>query len=315
MSITPPATPLPEIEFSPWELVSALAWSPDNELLAVSAGERVYVYDAYTLTLLHKIEVGAWAGSLDFRPPSPDSIHQYALALAAKDGTVQYWDAGNGAHICTLEAHIKSATSVDFSPDTLTLVSAGNDAFVRLWDVANLSGACEKPPLAEMIGGAFVVPAVRFSPDGEIIASVDIHAVRLRDVATQRLISTLRGEASIFSIDFSPDGTLLAVGEIENTIRLWNIDSGETVQVFKLGDNPNAFIWAVAFSPDGHMLAAGSSDGSVTLWDTTSGQIINTISTHTDAVTSVAFSPNGRSLASGSLDATVRFIDISSESE
>jgi WD40 repeat protein len=96
---------------------------------------------------------------------------------------------------------------------------------------------------------------------------------------------------------------------------LWNIESGEPHQVFKMGDDPNAFIWAVTFSPDGNTLAAGSSVGSVILLDVASGEIILSLDTHTDAVTSVAFSPDGQSLASGSLDATVSFFDINSVSE
>jgi hypothetical protein len=54
---------------------------------------------------------------------------------------------------------------------------------VRIWDMQAL---IEHPdtspvPLAEMIGGAYTIPDVRFSPDGSLIASVDIHDIRLRD--------------------------------------------------------------------------------------------------------------------------------------
>ena len=53
----------------------------------------------------------------------------------------------------------------------------------------------------------------------------------------------------------------------------------------------------------------GSDDGTVRLWDANTGTLINTLTEHTDGVSSVAFSPDGNTIATGSDDDTVRLWD------
>ncbi len=271
-------------------------------MLAVAAGDSVHLVDAGTLAELRTLSVEAWAGSLAFKPDGT------LLALAAKDGTVQLWQPATGQLICKLQAHHPGAKSVAFSPDGHWLASTGNDAYVRLWDVSALpqAGGCDLKPSAEMIGGVFSVPFAVFSPDGTIIASVDYQAIRLREVASQRLALAILVDTSVFCLAYSPDGSLLASGDLGNTVRLRDTASGEVLRVLTIPGLPNAFIWSEAFSPDGKLLTAGSSDATLSLWDVATGQLVGTFSGHTRAVTGVAFSPDGRWLASGSLDATVR---------
>jgi WD40 repeat protein len=292
----------PLVRYNPRDLVLALAWSPDGKMLAVAAGESIHLVDAGTLAELRSLPVGAWTGSLAFRPDST------LLALAAKDGTLQLWDPASAQQKCKLQAHHPAAKSVDFSPNGRWLASTGNDAYVRLWDMSAIpqEGICNLSPYMEMIGGAFSVPFAAFSPDGTVIASVDSHMLLLREVASQRLVRTIQTDTSMFSLAYSPDGKWLASGDLGNTVRLWDVASGEVLRAMSRPGLPNVFVWSVTFSPDGKLLAAGSSDATVTLWDAATGQLIRAFDSHTQAVTSVAFSPDGRRLASGSLDATLR---------
>jgi WD40 repeat protein len=312
--LLPSSTPSPwwfEQSFGSWEQVLALAWSPDGKLLAASAGERVYILDGGNFQLLQTLEAGSWSDRLAFSRV-PISNIPYLLAAASKDGRVQLWDASRGIQLSAWEAHQKGAKSTAFSPNSGWLVSSGGDAMVRLWDVQPLlEKPGEKPtPLAEMIGGAYAIPDVSFSPDGSLVASVDIHDIRLRDPATQRLVRTLRGSTSIFRIAFSPDGSQLAAAEMGNTLSLWDVATGELIERRsasggQAGDE-KIFLWGLAFSPDGSRLAAGGSDGMVTLWAEDTGQVVQRYLAHERAVTSLAFSPDGEFLASGSLDGNLR---------
>jgi WD40 repeat protein len=313
-TFTPQITPSPwsfEHSFGPWEQVLSLAWSPDGELLAIAAGEHVYILDGSTFRLQGTLEVGSWSDRLAFSPVPIRNI-PYLLAVAAKDSQVQLWDASLGERLIAWDAHQKGAKSVSFSSDGARLASTGGDAMVRLWDVpALLEKPSEEPvPLAEMIGGAYAIPDVSFSPNGSLVASVDIHDIRLRDPSTQRLVRTLRGDTSIFRIAFSPDGLHLAAAEMGNTLSLWDVAAGQLIGSWPVSGgqvgNAQIFLWGLAFSPDGSRLVAGGSDGMVTVWDSGTGQMVKRFQAHSRAVTSLAFSPDGALLASGGLDSVLR---------
>ena len=118
---------------------------------------------------------------------------------------------------------------------------------------------------------------------------------------------------SVNSVAFSPDGTTLASGSSDKTIRLWNADTGEHKQTLT---GHTGSVYSVAFSPDGTTLASGSknytsrsNDKTIRLWDALTGEHKQTLTGHTNWVNSVAFSPDGTTLASGSNDKTIRLWD------
>lgn len=291
--------------------MTALAWSADGTLLAVAAGGQIHILDAASFQQQHILAVNSWSDRLSFSPVQAMEVPNL-LALAAKDGKIQLWDALAGKFIAAWEAHKKGAKSLAFSPNGSALASTGGDAMVRLWNIsALLEQHLESPPLlAEMIGGAYAIPDVRFSPDGSLVASVDIHDIRLRDPSTQRLVRTLRGNTSIFRLAFSPDGSKLASAEMGNRLSLWDMASGQLIGYWsasqgQAGDE-KVFIWDLSFIPDGSLLAGGGSDGMITLWRADTGQVIRRFQAHTLAVTSLAYSPDGKLLASGGLDCALR---------
>ena len=222
-------------------------------------------------------------------------------------------------------------SSVAFSPDGKILASGGEYLYTTSisWDrfCSVFGGSCYR----------------RYSPE----RAYPSYPLKLWNFDTERFILLEGHEDRISSVGFSPNGKILASSSWDNTIRLWNPETGQHLTTFQghseavnsvefspdgtalaSGSNDDtAKLWnpdgqvratlhghgsdvtSVAFSPDGKILASGSSDNTIRLWDLTTAQHIATLEGHTDWVRSVAFSPNGRTLASGSDDSTIRLWD------
>lgn len=128
--------------------------------------------------------------------------------------------------------------------------------------------------------------------------------------AAPRLLS---GHASdILTIAFSPNGRLLATAGTDQTIRLWDPETGRDLKILR---GHMGAVHALTFSPDGKLLASGSADTSVRIWDIGSGQEVRAVTSNFGAVRAVAFSGDGRILATGGNDGSLRFWDTANGKE
>ncbi len=114
------------------------------------------------------------------------------------------------------------------------------------------------------------------------------------------------GKGWVSEIDYSPDGSLLAVA---SSIGIWLYDAHTGSEVNLLTGHRGA-VTSVAFSPDGMRIASGSDDDTVRLWDVNTGNLLRTLNGHSNMVNAVAFSPDGGLMASGDWLGFIRLWDV-----
>ena len=143
--------------------------------------------------------------------------------------------------------------------------------------------------------------SIRFSPDGQMIASGDSSgSVKLwkRDGSLTKTFTA--HSAGVSSISFSPDGQMIASASSDKTVKLWK-RNGRLITTLP----HSAEVSSVSFSPDGETIASASSDKTVKLWKR-NGRLIKTFTAHSAGISSISFSPDGQIIASAHEDGTIK---------
>jgi WD40 repeat protein len=247
-------------------VLQGLAFSPDGGRLASNSQDRsVRIWDVSTgQEVLHLRGHTDWCQGLAF------SADGRLLASASKDGTIRLWDATpltgkEGQEVLTFREHTHEVISVAISPDGKRIASAGIDPTVRVWDATT---AQVTQNITEITRAVF---SVAFSTDGKLAAAGfgDAgHVVQVWDAETGQNAVTFREPCPIISIGFSPDGSWLALGRSDGTVKLVNARTGRDGGVLGKHDRQ---VHNVRFRPDGRRVVSVGEEGIVKVWDVTPG--------------------------------------------
>jgi WD40 repeat protein len=160
---------------------------------------------------------------------------------------------------------------------------------------------------------------VALSPDGRYAVTGGEHDAKLWDIASGRLIRTLRGHRGpVEAVQFSRDGKSIATGSWDNVMKLWDVATGAELRSF-VGHEGR--LRGLAFSHDGRLLATASGnsdkryvakeafDNSVRVWDVATGKELKAMRGHDGEVHAVVWSNDDSKLFSGGTDGQVRVWD------
>ncbi|MFO0810846.1 MAG: WD40 repeat domain-containing protein [Gemmataceae bacterium] len=194
-------------------------------------------------------------------------------------------------------------------------IVAAETGCVRRWQIpgGKVHLVLARPGLALKGGpGEEQCNKLAVSPDGRWTAAAINKDAVIADAATGQQLAPLSGHRkNLTTVTFSPDSSLLATGDIEGCIGLWELPGG-VQRHFDIARNGATH--ALAFAPDGLLLASGGRDRAIHLWDL-SGRELRKLVGHTGEVCSLAFAADGRTLVSGGADGTVRFWQAATGSE
>ncbi len=247
------------------ERILSLAFSSDGSLLVAAGGTparfgELQFWDPRSGTLVKSVLSGAdtvFGASL-----SPDAKK---VAVGCSDNTVRAFDTSSGHELYKISSHENWVLGTVFGIDSKRFVSVGRDRAAKLVDAENgqflenvnqlrgeLSAVARHPKKdVIVIGGEDRIPYI-YTMDRPRNLKVGEEATLVRKLDAQ--------DGPIFALDWSPDGSRIAVAGAGRTVNLYDAESGSKVAAC---GGHSAGIYAVAFSPDGKRLATGGFDGQV----------------------------------------------------
>ena len=298
---------------------TAVAFSPDRRLLAVTRGKAVTLWDTAEQSVVRELNTGV-VNSLSFKPDSAQ------LATAGADGTVRLWNIasgqsgrpgaiGDGMVPYSVRYSPDGTTLVVYGGPSLDAVSSGDVKVARYrlvrWNLANPDSAPVQVTYEpdDVSRDPYPGGDIAFSPDGRLIAvPLSNGKIDLRDSRTVDLVGTLDGRHGFATaVAFNQDGTILASGGSDRNLRLWDVSSRKEIGGALSGHG--GAIRGVSFLPDSDTLASASDyDVSLRLWDVSAQRFLAAVRTPTSS-NGLAMQPDTGLIAIAGVDSQINIVD------
>jgi len=291
-------------------VLTAVAFSPDGKMLAVSGNREILLHTLDGSTPPKRLP-GLSERILSLAFSRDGSLLVASGGTPSRFGEVQFWDLPAGKLRRSVMLTGDTVFGVSLSPDGTRAAVGCTDNTVRILDTAtgkelNKMGAHENWALGTV-----------FSVDGKRVVSVGRDgAAKLTDTASgafQENVNLLRGPLA--AVTRHPSRDVVAIGGEDRVAYVYLMDrpknmkiADDTTLIRKL-ERQNGVIAALAWSPDGNRVAVAGAAPEVNVYDAETGARVAACTGHSAGIYTVAFSPDSATLATGGFDGTVRLYD------
>ncbi|UZJ57055.1 hypothetical protein CBS101457_006375 [Exobasidium rhododendri] len=211
------------------------------------------------------------------------------------DDRGRLWDTRTGESLVELTGHEDSVVAGGFSSSGDYVATGGLDGKIRIWRL--------HPPPGGKGDSAIFAPrphedAVRNEPDW----------------GRCEFITSLDEPDEVNWLAWHPKGNVLAAGAADSTVRMWNIPSGQLMNVFVGHTGP---VTCGRFTPDGKRLVTASEDGTLLIWDPRSTTALSKLQpgdarfNMESGITSMCISHDNKVVVVGGSAGAIRIVNLS----
>ncbi|KAK9495727.1 WD40-repeat-containing domain protein [Lipomyces doorenjongii] len=248
--------------------VRSLALSSDDKMLATASNGSLKVWNVKTTNCIRTFDCG-YALCSTFLPG--DSI----LVVGTKSGQIEMFDVASSALLDTIDAHDGALWSLQVSPDGKSLVTGSADKSVKFWNFRIVQ--------EEIPGTRRTIPRMK-----------------LQHTRTLELTD------DVLSLRQSPDGKYIAVSLLDNTIKVFFVD---TLKFFLNLYGHKLPVLSMDISHDSKLLISCSADKNIKIWGLDFGDCHRSIFAHQESIMAIQFEPNSHYFFSASKDRLIKYWD------